>query len=136
MVKILICPQCQNCPVVKRGQRKCPVCGTKLLGGSTKSKYRNRKTKCDGFLFDSAKEAKRWMLLKAMQEAGEISGLQRQVRFPLIVNGIKICVYIADFVYYSQAKQVVEDAKGMKTALYRLKKKLMLAILDIVIKEV
>lgn len=101
-------------------------------------KYRNKKTCIDGFTFDSRKEARRYTELKSLQMAGEISMLELQVRFPLEVNGQKICDYVADFVYMENGMQVVEDVKSEATSklpIYRIKKKLMRAIHDIDIVE-
>ena len=100
-----------------------------------KSKYGNKKTEVEGIKFDSQKEAKRYQDLKIQQFAGEISDLKLQVRFDLIVNGQKVAVYVADFQYFKDGKEVVEDVKGMKTAIYRLKKKLMKAVYGIEILE-
>ena len=93
------------------------------------SKYRNVKTTLDGITFDSALEARRWAELRLLERARVISNLRRQVRFPLVVNGSKIGEYIADFVYREadKAGDTVEDAKGFRTAEYRLKAKLMAA---------
>lgn len=107
------------------------------------SKYRAKKTVVDGITFDSKKEAERWCELKLMEKAGMISDLQRQVTFQLIPT-IKIkgkvaersCSYKADFVYEQDGAQVVEDVKGMRTDAYRIKRKLMLWVHGIVIKEV
>lgn len=101
------------------------------------SKYKNKKTVIDGITFDSKREAARYGLLKALSEAGAIGGLRRQARYPLVVMGVKICTYVADFVYidFAAKKEVVEDCKGCRTAVYKLKKKLMLACLGIDVKE-
>jgi len=101
-----------------------------------RSKYRNIKTVVDGIKFDSKKEAKRYQELKLLEKAGEITDLELQPRFNLIVNGKKICAYIADFRYTSRDKTIIEDVKGMRTPIYKLKKKLMKACLDIDIEEV
>ena len=109
------------------------------------TKYGNRKTYVGSELFDSRKEADRWIELTLMQKAGEISGLRRQVPYLLIPDirnkstgkvVSRKTVYVADFVYEENGKTVVEDAKGMKTEVYRLKKKLMLWRYGIVIREV
>ena len=108
------------------------------------TKYGNRKTAVDGIVFDSLHEANRWRDLRLMQSAGVISGLDRQVSFELMPNvrtrdgkmirGIK---YIADFVYTDEyGRRIVEDAKGMQTEVYKLKKKMMLWIYGIEIQEV
>jgi len=104
-----------------------------------KSKYGAVKTEVDGNVFDSKKEAKRYLVLKAMLQAGEIRELELQPKFDLIVNGVKVGKYVADFQYYlkhpSSWEAVVEDCKGMKTPVYRLKKKIVEAIYGITILE-
>lgn len=102
-----------------------------------KRKYRNIPTELDGIRFDSRKESLRWRELCILQSQGRIKGLQRQVRFPIIVNGQKICVYVADFCYQENGLRIIEDvkSKGTITDVYRLKNKLMKATLGITIKE-
>ena len=100
------------------------------------SKYGNVKTMVFGQVFDSKREATRYMQLRALQDEGKISELQTQVRLPCIINGVKICDYVADFVYFNlQGAQIVEDAKGYKTDVYRLKKKLVRALYGVTILE-
>jgi len=116
-------------------------------------KYRNKKTVVDGITFDSKKEAARYKELKMMEKAGLIEGLQRQVKFVLIPaqrepdtfgprggrhKGRLIereHSYYADFTYYENGEFVVEDVKGVRTDVYRLKKALMLKEHGIRIKE-
>ena len=103
-------------------------------------KYLNRKTIVDGITFDSAKEARRYGELKLLERAGQITGLEIQPSFRLVVNNCLICTYKADFRYTTDTPHVrglvvVEDVKGMKTPVYRLKKKLMLAIHGVEIFE-
>jgi hypothetical protein len=91
--------------------------------------------------FDSKREYKRWLHLLELQALNVIGDLQRQVRYPLKVDGehcLKVTTYIADFVYrmVETGEVVVEDAKGFKTETYKLKKKLMLALHGIEISEV
>lgn len=100
-----------------------------------RGKYGAVKTEAEGMKFASKKEAKRWMDLRLMEHAGEIYNLTRQVAYGLDVNGVSICAYIADFVYLKGEELVVEDTKGMRTPLYMLKAKLMLAVHGIVILE-
>ncbi len=100
-----------------------------------KSKYRNKKTTIGELTFDSKKEARRWLVLIEMQRRGEISFLRRQVPFRLVVNGVKIATYRADFVYVQNGQRIVEDAKGMLTDVYKIKRRLMQAIHGIEIKE-
>lgn len=102
----------------------------------SRSKYHNRKTEIDGFVFDSKKEATRYSELKFMETAGEIKDLTLQPKFPCFVEGKLICTYIADFQYYDVEGRHVEDAKGFKTDVYRLKKKLVEALYNVTIEEV
>ena len=102
------------------------------------SKYGNRKIKApDGQAFDSVKEYHRWGCLRLMERAGKISDLKRQVRFELIPkqNGERACTYMADFTYMEDGKLVVEDCKGFRTDAYKMKRKLMLWVHGIRIKE-
>lgn len=106
-------------------------------------KYRNKKITIDGITFDSKKEANRWMELKLLERAGEISHLARQVKYELIpsqkIDGKVVeraCSYVADFVYLENGKTVVEDTKGFKTPDYIIKRKLMLQVHGIHIREV
>lgn len=99
------------------------------------SKYRNKPTDIEGIQFDSRKEAKRWQDLSILQADGQIKKLQRQVTFPLIVNGQLICKYRADFQYEENGERVTEDVKGLRTDVYKIKAKLMKACLNISIRE-
>lgn len=96
-----------------------------------RSKYGNKRT--GGFA--SKKEARRHGELLLLQKIGEISDLKTQVYYDLSVNGQMICAYAADFVYNENGRTIVEDVKGFRTPVYRLKAKLMKAIFGITIKE-
>lgn len=102
------------------------------------SKYRANKTILDGIQFDSKREAQRYSELKLLERAGVIQNLRLQVKFELIPKqqGERACTYIADFVYEENGQTVVEDAKGMKTKDYIIKRKLMLWIHGIKIREI
>lgn len=100
-----------------------------------KNKYCNKKTEVDGIIFDSKKEAAQYQVLKLRERAGEISGLTLQPKYPLEINGIKIGNYIGDFFYTENGQRVVEDTKGVKTPVYKLKRRLMLALYGIHIRE-
>jgi hypothetical protein len=98
-----------------------------------RNKYGARKTTVDGITFDSKWEAQRWGELQAMERGGLVRDLERQVKYDIVVNGEKICRYIADFRYKiveddGTTKDVVEDAKGFETADFKIKKKLMKAV--------
>lgn len=121
------------------------------------NKYGANKTNFAGKTFDSAREADRYAELLLLQRAGKISELQCQVKFVLIPaqyetyerfgkNGKRLkdgkrciekeCAYIADFMYSEDGKDIVEDAKGMRTTDYIIKRKLMLYVHGIRIREV
>lgn len=93
--------------------------------------------------FDSKKERDRFRELSLLEKAGKITDLKRQVKFGLLPSqciGGKVVErpvsYIADFVYKQDGQKIVEDAKGMKTRDYIIKRKLMLWIHGVQIKEV
>ena len=111
-----------------------------------RSKYGAQKTEYDGIVFDSRHEAIRWRELKLLQQAGEIADLQRQVKYILIPAQVdedgkiaeRAVSYVADFVYRDMrsGETVVEDAKGMHTRDYIIKRKLMRYVHGIKIREV
>ena len=70
-----------------------------------------------------------------MRAEKRISALVLQPKFPIEVCWKKICTYIADFLYYENGNKVIEDVKGVKTSVYRIKKKLTEANYDIKKKE-
>lgn len=108
--------------------------GRKLLSKPAKrSKFGNKKVTVDGQTFDSQKEANRWQELKLLEQAGEISHLERQPKFKLWSGNTQICydngrqaTYSADFAYFSAAenKRVIEDvkSKATRTQVYLLKR--------------
>jgi len=99
----------------------------------SRPKYGNKKVTVDGIKFDSKWESERYLYLKSLERADRVKDLELQVRYNIAVNGEKICAYIADFRYQKQDKngdwyEVVEDAKGVETPEFKLKKKLMKAV--------
>lgn len=118
------------------------------------NKYRAKKTWAYGLQFDSKKEAKRYQELKLLEAAGKIEDLKTQVKFRLLPaqrepdtvgpKGGKIkgrviereVSYIADFVYVENGQMIVEDTKGMRTPEYVIKRKLLLYMTGIKIREV
>lgn len=71
-----------------------------------------------------------------MEKSGEITNLRLQVHYPMEHNGIKLCDYVADFVYEEDGMTITEDSKGgVLTSIYRLKKKMMKAFHGIDIRE-
>ena len=124
------------------------------------SKYKAKKVEINGIKFDSKREARRYEELLILEQAGEIKDLKRQVKYILIpaqrepdtvgarggnIKGKLIereCAYVADFVYIDThtGEQIVEDVKGYRDgqayALFKIKRKLMLYVHGIQIKEV
>ena len=120
------------------------------------NKYRSKNVEVDGMVFDSKKEANRYSELLLLEKSGVISNLQRQVKYVLIpaqrepdIIGKrggrkpgklieKECAYYADFTYFDREKQevIVEDTKGMRTKDYIIKRKLLLYVHGIRIKEI
>lgn len=96
-------------------------------------KYNNKKVNIDNITFASKKEAKRYNELKMLERAHVISDLQLQKVFELqpkyincIGQHIRAITYVADFYYYDNEKKqyIVEDTKGFRTEVYKIKKKL------------
>ena len=120
------------------------------------TKYKSMKCYLNGIEFDSRREARRYQELVLLQKGGVIQNLRLQVKFVLIpaqyetyerygAKGQRLkdgqrlvekeCSYIADFVYEQDGKTIVEDTKGFKTKDYIIKRKLMLAVHGIKVKE-
>ena len=122
------------------------------------SKYHSKKVIFNGITFDSKKEYNRYRELALLEKAGQIENLELQKAFVLIPaqyenvsreeyiksKGKKTkgkcieraCKYKADFTYIQDGKIIVEDTKGFKTKDYIIKRKLMLYVHGIRIKEV
>ncbi len=106
-----------------------------------KSKYRNVRCEVGGEQFDSKREADYWILLKARERAGEICGLERQVKFPLHCPhlagpNMEVCCYIADFTFTELGHFHCVDSKGVRTQIFKLKAKWMLLEHGITVEEV
>lgn len=106
-------------------------------------KYYNTPVDYDGHHFDSMAERDRYIELKLMQEMGVIEGLELQKKYILQPKGkypsgrkYTEISYIADFVYKYNGEIIVEDVKGYKTDVYRMKKKMMAKVYGIEITEV
>lgn len=101
-------------------------------------KYRNQPTRCaEGVMHQSRLECDWCNRLHAMQRGGAICDLEAhpQPVYRLEVNGTHVCKYIADFRWLENGQEHVADAKGFKTQVYELKKRLMLACGGIEIEE-
>lgn len=93
----------------------------------TKNKYNAIKQTYKGEIFDSKKELNRFMELEILLRAKEISDLELHPKFDLMVNGVKIGRYTADFRYKKGSDIIVEDVKSRatKTRDYMLRKKIL-----------
>lgn len=91
------------------------------------NKYRNVPVVVDGVRFASKAEAARDAELQMLLRAGQVFNIKRQPRYPLIVNGVKICTYVGDWRYfvsapgYPSGQEVVEDRKGAITPAFKIK---------------
>ena len=96
------------------------------------AKFNNTKVEMDGHVFDSKAESERYVELKLMQRAGEISDLKLQPLFVLIDSfklrkrTIRKLTYSPDFLYVKDGIKYAEDVKGATTEKYRIKRKLFL----------
>lgn len=110
------------------------------------NKYFNRKVTVDGIKFDSIKEANRYLDLKVLKKVGLIKEVELQKVFelqPKYINNkgehIRAITYKCDFFYYDikKEKYIVEDTKGFRTDVYKLKKKLFeYQYPDLIIEEI
>ena len=95
-------------------------------------KFGNRHVEIDGLRFDSAAEGRRYEQLRMLERAGEIQDLRVHPRY-VIIDALRVgsrrekaIVYEADFAYTEMGRQIVEDVKGVETAVFRLKRRLFL----------
>ena len=125
-------PKCKH-PHLDKNLR-CKACGAKVDIREKRNKYGNQRT--EGFA--SAREAKRFKELQLLEKAGKIKWLELQEPLSVVINGKKVCTWFADFTYWDIPNRgyVREDAKGVRTPVYRLKKKLVEAFWHIKIVEV
>ena len=120
-------------------------------GDMIMSKYHSKKVTVGGITFDSKKEADRYAELKMLERLGVIHSLELQKKYELIPaqklpipvvskncmkKVEKAITYKADFVYVRDGQTIVEDVKGMRTEVYKIKRKLMLYIHGIQVMEI
>lgn len=112
------------------------------------SKYGSRKQTVDGITFDSRREATRYSVLRLEERAGRIRDLELQQPYAIyvpkfsqgstrdVVAVVLVAAWRSDFRYIRNGVTVIEDAKGFRNRLYRLKKKCVEAQYGITITEV
>jgi len=100
------------------------------------NKYNAHKCELDGYKFDSLAEGRYYQGLKLMLLNGDIHDLEVHPKFEIMVNGTRIGNYYADFRYFENGVQVIDDVKGVRTPVYKLKRKLVEAIYGVKIREI
>lgn len=146
--------ECVNCTMGKNGDASCAAGKVHSEGNyacfngrpignkpaKKQSKWKNVRCEADGKKFDSKHEKDRYMQLKMLQNAGEISNLRVKPRYELIVNKVKICErgFYPDFSYEQDGKTVIEDTKSKATVtdVYKMKRQLLKALYGLEIVEV
>jgi hypothetical protein len=99
-----------------------------------RNKFNAKPQVVDGVRFASKAEAKRDAELVLLERAGKIAGLRRQPRYRLVVNGVQVCTYVADWEYGERpaaggvTQTVAEDRKGVLTPAFKIKWKLAKAL--------
>lgn len=109
-----------------------------------KPKYGNIKTNGYDSKKEAAHAAKLELLRNASNPSERVVKIEKQVRYQLIPSqriGGKVaeraCHYVADFcIEYADGRKEVIDVKGFKTPDYIIKRKLMLHVFNIRVKEI
>ena len=133
----------QGCPALRaKGSYVCAAHASELTQARTPGRRGHKfgavATEVDGIRFASKAEARRYQVLKLREKAGEIRDLKLQTRWRLEVNGVLIGHYVSDFDYLALGcpRRTVEDVKGVKTPLYKFKRRIFEALYGLVIVEV
>ena len=104
------------------------------MAGKPKSKYRNEPITIDGVRYDSKREATYILNLRLREKEGEVYGIELQKRYALIgPDGLLITTYVADATFWDQKEKRfrIIDVKGVETAVFKIKKKLMKSLLGL-----
>lgn len=128
----------QNRPGRDEGVKAEPDTGAGQGRPQRGHKYGAKRITIDGHTFPSLAEGRRYEELKLMQQQGHIKHLTLQPRYQIRIDGVLITTYVADFRYQDveTGETVVEDVKGFKTPVYKLKRKLMQVVNGIEIQEI
>lgn len=103
---------------------------------SKPNKYRAVRKEVDGHVFHSTAEAKRYVYLRSLRDRGLIKGLEVQHEMSFYLHEDLIFTYVADFRYFQNDTWVIEDVKGHKTDVYKLKKRIIEKVYDCTIIEI
>ena len=101
-----------------------------------KRKFGNKIVETEDGKFNSKIEHRRWLVLKKAQADGLIYGLEREVEFSMDIGTDTICKYYADTTYMKDGEFIVEDVKGVRTAVFNLKRKMLRIFYGLEIKIV
>lgn len=101
-----------------------------------RNKYNAVKIEIDGHIFASQAEGRRYQQLKLLERAGHIRQIELQPVFKFEIDGKLMFRYVADFAYFEGVSRIVEDCKGVRTPVYRIKKKIIEQAFKITIREV
>jgi hypothetical protein len=127
-------------PAGQRALTNIPVPAASAAPQPKRQKFLNVKTTdMQGIVHDGKGECERWQELQLLERGGSIRALRRQVPYALVVNGLLVATYFADFVYLDGEATIVEDHKSPRTRKlkdFRMKVKLMQALHGIQIREV
>lgn len=109
---------------------------TRNVVAPKRNKYGAVRKEVDGHVFHSTAEAKRYIYLRSLEQQRVIRGLQVQYDMPYYIHEELIFTYIADFRYFQNDTWVIEDVKGHKTDVYKLKKRIIEKVYDCTIIEI
>jgi hypothetical protein len=132
--------QCSECNAEippERLKKKIKTCSAECGKAAQTSKYGGQRVTFNGRSYPSQRQANVAMKLQALAAAGKITNLKEEDRITLVEGrpGLRGIFYYADFTFYEGPVFHVIDAKGMKTAVYLLKKQLAALLLNITIEE-
>lgn len=102
-------------------------------------KYGNKPQQMDGLKFASIRELKYYCDYKLLERAGQIRQLEIHPSFKLIVNGVKVGRFTADFAYFDDKGRHVIDVKSPSTAAgeaFRLRKRVFEACYPGIVLEI
>jgi len=101
-----------------------------LFGQKTRSKYNNVlvRSNSTGEMFHSKLEFKRNKELNLLEKAKKISNLRRQVKIPIVINGLEVTYCLIDHVYEENGVTVFEETKGYLDSVQKLRYKILKAM--------
>ena len=128
--KSAVCPECHSKRLLySKGKLICNDCGHTI--GKTYNKYGRKKSEFKGTIYDSKLEANYAEHFDTMLKAGELTTIERQVKISLKAYDKHICNYYIDFVLtYQDGHREYSEIKGYATDIWKMKWKMLEAMLD------